>query len=83
MYGYRSQVVYNAKTGEVVDPDFSKDFNSMVGGWPGGEMGVAMFVDTVRSPGLPVAAGSRDPRANRKPNTCERPATARARPVIG
>lgn len=40
------KVVYNAKTGEVVDPDFSKDFNSMVGGWPGGEMGVAMFVDT-------------------------------------
>lgn len=42
----KKKVVYNAKTGQVVDPDFSKDFGSMAGGWPGGEKGVAMFVDT-------------------------------------
>jgi hypothetical protein len=46
----RPQVIYNTKTGEVVDIDMSKDFGAMAGGWPGGEKGVMMYAQSVRAP---------------------------------
>jgi len=40
------KVVYNVKSGKEVEVPLQKDFNGLVGGWPGGEKGVKNFVAT-------------------------------------
>lgn len=69
------------RVGSAVDVDLKKDFNSMAGGFPGGEVGVRAFTETVR--GAACAACMRCMRCMHALRAALRPRGRRGRRKAG